>query len=296
MLAVAAFVVVACLGAGASAASADELVAGQIASPPPSGGSDPVAPSDPQPGSSQAPDPGSPSGSPAPESPAPESPTPNPPEQTQPQSGSSDEATPPPAPDDAAAGTGDSWTGAQAHPSDAAAQGNSAPRALEPSLSSADGRSGPPGSFSTGGRVAPPTAPGGIDVDNFWGTDSGGVGPLLLPSSGCGLIGCHRQAAGPLGLGASTESSARERDKAAVGTSKASEPPLSGAPGGPGRAPGQSLSLSGGGAGGAGTGFVLLSLAAILAAMLSLPNSTSFRLPTATWRLSAYVPPIESPG
>jgi hypothetical protein len=42
---------------------------------------------------------------------------------------------------------------------------------------------------------------------------------------------------------------------------------------------------------------VLLSLVAILATALVLGNRmTSLRLPTATWRLSAYVPPIESPG
>jgi hypothetical protein len=52
-----------------------------------------------------------------------------------------------------------------------------------------------------------------------------------------------------------------------------------------------------GGTGGGGAAFLLISMIAILSASLAHGRlTTSFRLPTATWRLSAYVPPIEHPG
>jgi hypothetical protein len=50
---------------------------------------------------------------------------------------------------------------------------------------------------------------------------------------------------------------------------------------------------AGGGGGGAS---LLISVMAVLTTALAIDWAKSFRLPTATWRLSAYVPPIEHPG
>jgi len=51
------------------------------------------------------------------------------------------------------------------------------------------------------------------------------------------------------------------------------------------------------GGGGAGTGFVLISLLAALAAAVTRRDLTlELRIPTALWRPSGYFPPIESPG
>jgi hypothetical protein len=50
---------------------------------------------------------------------------------------------------------------------------------------------------------------------------------------------------------------------------------------------------AGGGGGGAS---LLISVIAVLTMALAIDWAKSFRLPTATWRLSAYVPPIEHPG
>ena len=61
--------------------------------------------------------------------------------------------------------------------------------------------------------------------------------------------------------------------------------------------PNQSFSLHTG-PGGAAAGLALAGMVAILGAVLMLPRDSSriVRMPTATWRPLAYVPPIESPG
>jgi hypothetical protein len=134
-------------------------------------------------------------------------------------------------------------------------------------------------------------------VDNFdsFSGSSGGAGDL--PTGGAST--CAACGSGAAALVAAVAASptqiqqdaARERDSSRVeGLAKAMPPSP------PGGVPGRSFGMPGG-TGGGGAAFLLISMIAILCASLAHGRwTTSFRLPTATWRLSAYVPPIESPG
>jgi hypothetical protein len=138
-------------------------------------------------------------------------------------------------------------------------------------------------------------APTVDDFDDFGATNSGGTGVLTGGSVSCSFCG---QAAGGLILGrvaAATRLEQRHTELVKHG-SRAAELPEVVVPGTPGQLPGRAFTMPGG-TGGVGVAFVLLSLFAFLATARSRINfTTSFELPTATWRLSGYVPPIESPG
>jgi hypothetical protein len=135
-------------------------------------------------------------------------------------------------------------------------------------------------------------------VDNFdsFSGSSGGADNLLPTGGTSGCVACNVGAATLVAAAAASptqiqQNAARERDSSRVeGLAKAMPP------GPPGGVPGRSFGMPGG-TGGGGAAFLLISMIAILCAALARGLwTTSFRLPTATWRLSAYVPPIESPG
>jgi outer membrane biosynthesis protein TonB len=95
------------------------------------------------------------------------------------------------------------------------------------------------------------------------------------------------------GIGPVTD---RDKRGAAEPPARANATPAGGSgPGGPGPGPGPSAGMSGAGGGGAGIALMLLGLACA-ASMRAPSTKRAFRLPMATWRPSAYVPPIEQPG
>jgi hypothetical protein len=155
-----------------------------------------------------------------------------------------------------------------------------------------DTRSGPSG--KSGDSLA--ISPGVDDFDNFTGMDSGGIALLTDDSQACGTVACRGGAGGfVVSVAASArrmqETAARERDASrAEGLARAMPPST------PGGVPGRAYSMPGS-AGVGGGASMAISIIAILGAALALGNwAKRFRLPTATWRLSAYVPPIEHPG
>jgi hypothetical protein len=261
--------------AAASAAASDLPGTG---GPPPSAEPPPPEPT---------PDPGPPPPPPPPTDPIPAPPESQPPPPDQappnnpPESGNPPSTNPAPS-----AGPGDSFT-QQGSP------GGSSDSASAKTLSGADGRS-VPGPSTTKSPAIPP----GVDnFDDFGGDGSGGSAVQTGGASGCAAVICGPGAGGMLASAASVtklrqQQHARERDASrAAGLAKAMPP------GSPGQMPGRAFSMPVGGGGGGGAAFVLLSLFAILTAALARTDwSTSLRLPTATWRLSGYVPPIESPG
>lgn len=136
-------------------------------------------------------------------------------------------------------------------------------------------------------------------VDNFDSFSGSSGGADDLPTGGskaCATVTCSSGAAVLVAAAATSptqiqQNAARERDSSRVkGLAKAMPPSP------PGGVPGRSFGMPGG-TGGGGAAFLLISMIAVLCASLAHGRwTTSFRLPTATWRLSAYVPPIESPG
>jgi hypothetical protein len=155
-----------------------------------------------------------------------------------------------------------------------------------------DTHSGPSG--KSGDSLA--ISPGVDDFDNFTGMDSGGIALLTDDSQTCGTAACRGSAGGFVASVAASarrmqETAARERDASrAEGLARAMPPST------PGGVPGRAYSMPGS-AGVGGGASMAISIIAILGAALALGNwAKRFRLPTATWRLSAYVPPIEHPG
>ena len=103
---------------------------------------------------------------------------------------------------------------------------------------------------------------------------------------------------GGFGVLAIAHPSERDRRTAAEPPTRANATPAGGSgPGGPGPGPGQSLGLFGAG-GGSGGGIALLTLLGLACGwFLMAPGARrALRTSTATWRPSAYVPPIEHPG
>jgi hypothetical protein len=201
---------------------------------------------------------------------------------------------PAPAPDPAATPPSDQ---PPSNPSSGAGASDSFTRANNSqsgtALSGAAGHSGSPAGSTTETQAI---APGVDNFDDFGATDSGGS-QLQFPtggSSGCGLA-CAGSSGGLLSRVVSS-SQLQQREEVERRRSKTQGLPMAMTPGAPHQIPGRAFSLPGGG-GGAGVAFVLLSLIAILSAALARVDwTTNFRLPTATWPLSGYVPPIESPG
>jgi hypothetical protein len=135
--------------------------------------------------------------------------------------------------------------------------------------------------------------PAGTDIRGVNG-ETGGIALLPTGSLECGFL-CFGHSGGS--LGAALPDELGRHSGVSNTTSQASEPPPIPIPGAPGPARGPFFSLFGG-AGGGAMGFMLLSLVAVLASgLLRHPDlTTAFRLPTAMWRPSVYVPPLESPG
>jgi len=99
-------------------------------------------------------------------------------------------------------------------------------------------------------------------------------------------------------LGPISRSIAREKHRDAAAGSRPNATPAGGSgQGGGGPGPGPSMGMFGGG-GGAGAGIALLTLLGLACgwALLAPRDLRAFRTSTATWRPSAYVPPIEHPG
>lgn len=117
-------------------------------------------------------------------------------------------------------------------------------------------------------------------------------GPAILAGGGPPSLG-------GLGvLGPISHSITREKHRDAAAGSRPNATPVGGSgPGGGGPGPGQSLGLAGGG-GGASAGIALLTLLGLACgwSLLAPWDRRAFRTSTATWRPSAYVPPIEHPG
>ena len=113
------------------------------------------------------------------------------------------------------------------------------------------------------------------------------------------LAGGGPPALGGLGvLGPISRSIAREKHRDAAAGSRPNATPAGGSgPGGGGPGPGPSMGMFGGG-GSAGAGIALLTLLGLACgwALLAPRDRRAFRTSTATWRPSAYVPPIEHPG
>jgi hypothetical protein len=113
------------------------------------------------------------------------------------------------------------------------------------------------------------------------------------------LAGGGPPAVGGLGvLGPASRSIAREKHKDAAAGSRPNATPVGGSgPGGGGPGHGPSMGLAGSGGGG-GAGIALLMLLGLACAwsLLAPRDRRAFRTSTATWRPSAYVPPIEHPG
>ena len=138
-------------------------------------------------------------------------------------------------------------------------------------------------------------APGVDDFDSFEGLSSGGTSLLPDGPKGCASIACaggsHAFVAGvAVSVQRLRENAARERDASRIEGLARAMPPSP-----PGGLPGRAYSMPGS-AGGGGGAPLLISGIAVLTTALALDWAKSFRLPTATWRLSAYVPPIEHPG
>jgi hypothetical protein len=276
--------VLAWLSVAVPAASADEVPA-----PPPPSQGPPTDTTNPAP-TPEPPPQSAPSGDTAP-APSPGDGT-TPPQDSPPQSA-------PEGPAPSGSGAGDSWTSSPDRSSDSGPQGTSA----SPSGAGTDTPSGtvlakPDSHPSNSGNIRDSlaVAPGVDDFDSFTGADSGGMGLLLDDSTACGTVVCGTAAGGLVAsVGASAEqiqqSAARERDVSRVEGLARAMPPSP-----PGGIPGRAFSMPGGTGGGGGAS-MLISMGALLCAALALGNwARSFRLPTATWRLSAYIPPIESPG
>jgi hypothetical protein len=117
--------------------------------------------------------------------------------------------------------------------------------------------------------------------------------------SAAALAGGGPPSFGGLGvLGAMSRSIAHEKHRDAAAGSRPNATPAGGSgPGGGGPGPGQSMGLAGGG-GGASAGIALLMLLGLACgwSLLAPRDRRAFRTSTATWRPSAYVPPIEHPG
>lgn len=113
------------------------------------------------------------------------------------------------------------------------------------------------------------------------------------------LAGGGPPALGGLGLlGSISRSITPDKHRDAAAGSRANATPAGGSgPGGRGPGPGQSMGLFGGG-GGASAGIALLTLLGLACgwSLLAPGDRRAFRTSTATWRPSAYVPPIEHPG
>lgn len=202
-------------------------------------------------------------------------------------------------PPDSASGNTGSTAGGGDHSSGATEQETTALPAASNSLVTPNIASSPlvtPGPLATANLpTVVPIATGGADVDAFAGMVTGGSRLLLASSLLCGALACSQGPAGLFSPSASVNELQKHHDVTAA-SSKASEPPSTPLPGGPGQVPRPSFGLPGPG-GGSGLAFVLLSLMAVLATPLARACwTTGLRLPTATWRPSAYVPPIESPG
>ena len=146
-------------------------------------------------------------------------------------------------------------------------------------------------------EASPTTEPLGWDVYDdalFAETldDDGGTGAADFGGGTPTAIG------GIAALGAIGPAVERDKHDDAEPVSRADPMPVGGiGPGGSGSGQGPSLSLFGGSGGGA-AGIALLTLLAMLGSwLLAAPNHLrAFRISTATWRPSAYVPPIEHPG
>jgi hypothetical protein len=260
--------------------------ADEVAPPPPPTEGPPV---DVTPASDPAPDPAPPT-EPTPP-PPPSDPTPH----TGQPPGGQETPSPP-----SNSGSGDQWTTSPDRSSSAGPQQS----AGSTSGTSADPQSGAvlatPDTHSSGsagkGRDSLAIAPGVDDFDSFTGLSTGGTSLLPDGPKACSAIACG---GGPRGFVAGVavsverlrETAARERDASRVEGLARAMPPTT-----PGGIPGRAYSMPGS-AGGAGGGApLLISVIAVLATALALDWAKSFRLPTATWRLSAYVPPIEHPG
>jgi hypothetical protein len=140
-----------------------------------------------------------------------------------------------------------------------------------------------------------PVALGGGVLSASGGVLAGGI--LAVNGIGCGLGACYGRAAlgGLAGLsldGARAKNRAEAQARAAGNLAEASALPWSIVPGGPGFS-----SLFGGGGGGVATVMLFGFLAVLGAALrLALDGTAPLRIPAVTWRPSAYIPPIESPG
>ena len=99
-------------------------------------------------------------------------------------------------------------------------------------------------------------------------------------------------------LGGISRSIAHSKHRDSAAGSRPNATPAGGSgPGGGGPGPGQSMGLFGGG-GGASAGVALLTLLGLACgwSLLAPWDRRAFRTSTATWRPSAYIPPIEHPG
>lgn len=223
--------------------------------------------------------------------------------------------SPPPPPSDPTPPS-DSQPGAQETPSPPSNSGGdqwttSPDRSSDSSSPQSAGSTSGTGADSTSGAVlaSPDTrsssgkgknslaiAPGVDDFDSFSGVDSGGTSLLPDGAKGCATAACT---SAPRGFAVSVavsvqrlrETAARERDASRVEGLARAMPPSP-----PGGLPGRAYSMPGSAGGGGGGAPLLISVMAVLATALAIDWAKSFRLPTATWRLSAYVPPIEHPG
>ena len=146
-------------------------------------------------------------------------------------------------------------------------------------------------------EASPTTEPLGWDVYDdalFAETldDEGGTGGIDFGGGTPTAIG------GIAALGAIGSAVERDKHDDAEPVSRADPMPVGGiGPGGSGSGQGPSLSLFGG-SGGSAAGIALLTRLGMMGSwLLAAPDRLqAFRISTATWRPSAYVPPIEHPG
>jgi hypothetical protein len=150
---------------------------------------------------------------------------------------------------------------------------------------------GPSGPSST---VAGGTnAPGSTDVFFLSAVNTGGIRLLLTSSLPCGQTVCS---AGSAGLFAANVIVNRFRPRPArIRDSAPKLSSLDSITGSPIRPGGTFFGLMGGGGSG-GIAITLLAFVAVAATMLQRASWTTRLVPTATWRPSVYIPPLESPG
>ena len=144
-------------------------------------------------------------------------------------------------------------------------------------------------------KAAPHLAPANV-VETFKPVDSGGITPLSR-SLTCRVTSCHDSTTRFVHSGAHQNQPAARTGGVQKAAPEKSHPPSSSTIKAPDRPGSSFFMLQGGGGGGAATAFFLLSLIGFLASAARAPDwMPRLRLPTAKWRLSGYVPAIDSPG